>query len=80
MVRLRGAGPDPIIINGPLIFWMYPAFGIRGASWFIGIAEWLFGALALIPSARGASFALTLPARVSILSQDRSFGRPAMSL
>jgi uncharacterized membrane protein YkgB len=24
----------PYISNGPLIFWMYPVFGIRGASWF----------------------------------------------
>jgi uncharacterized membrane protein YkgB len=24
---------------------MYPVFGIRGASWFLGISEWLFGAL-----------------------------------
>ena len=23
--------------NGPLIFWMYPVFGIRGASWFLGV-------------------------------------------
>jgi uncharacterized protein DUF417 len=23
----------PYISNGPLIFWMYPVFGIRGASW-----------------------------------------------
>ena len=35
----------PYISNGPLIFWMYPVFGIRGASWFLGVAEWLFGAL-----------------------------------
>jgi uncharacterized membrane protein YkgB len=35
----------PYISNGPLIFWMYPAFGIRGASWFLGVSEWLFGAL-----------------------------------
>jgi uncharacterized membrane protein YkgB len=35
----------PYISNGPLIFWMYPAFGIRGASWFLGISEWTFGAL-----------------------------------
>jgi uncharacterized membrane protein YkgB len=35
----------PYISNGPLIAWFYPAFGIRGASWFLGIAEWLFGAL-----------------------------------
>jgi uncharacterized membrane protein YkgB len=35
----------PYISNGPLVFWMYPVFGIRGASWFLGVAEWLFGAL-----------------------------------
>ena len=35
----------PYISHGPLIFWMYPVFGIRGASWFLGVAEWLFGAL-----------------------------------
>src|SRR5262245_8376493 len=35
----------PFIGNGPLIFWMYPVFGIRGASWFLGGSEWLFAAL-----------------------------------
>jgi uncharacterized membrane protein YkgB len=35
----------PYISNGPLIFWMYPVFGIRGATWFLGGSEWLFGAL-----------------------------------
>jgi len=35
----------PYISNGPLIWWMYPVFGIRGASWVLGIAEWTFGAL-----------------------------------
>jgi uncharacterized membrane protein YkgB len=35
----------PYISNGPLIFWMYPAFGIRGASWFLGVSEWLICAL-----------------------------------
>lgn len=35
----------PYISNGPLIFWLYPAFGIRGASWFLGVSEWLFGTL-----------------------------------
>jgi uncharacterized membrane protein YkgB len=35
----------PYISNGPLIFWMYPVFGIQGASWFLGVSEWLFGAL-----------------------------------
>jgi uncharacterized membrane protein YkgB len=35
----------PYISNGPLISWMYPVFGIRGASWFLGIMEWLLCAL-----------------------------------
>src|ERR1700741_687907 len=30
----------PYISNGPLISWMYPVFGIRGASWFLGVMEW----------------------------------------
>src|SRR5260370_2535298 len=34
----------PYISNGPLIFWMYPVFGVRGASWLLGVSEWLFGA------------------------------------
>ncbi len=37
----------PYISNGPLIFWMYPAFGIHGASWFLGVSEWSFGLLLL---------------------------------
>ena len=37
----------PFISNGPLISWMYPVFGIRGASTFLGISEWTFGALIL---------------------------------
>ena len=24
---------------------MYPVFGIRGATWFLGVAEWIFGLL-----------------------------------
>src|SRR5258707_698096 len=35
----------PYISNGPLIFWMYPVFGVKGASWFLGVSEWLFAAL-----------------------------------
>ncbi len=35
----------PYISNGPLIFWLYPVFGVRGASWFLGVSEWTFGAL-----------------------------------
>ena len=37
----------PYISHGTLIFWMYPAFGIRGATYFLGVSEWLFGALLL---------------------------------
>ena len=35
----------PYISNGPLIFWLYPAFGMRGATLFLGVSEWTFGAL-----------------------------------
>lgn len=35
----------PYISHGPLIFWMYPVFGIKGASWFLGVSEWLFATL-----------------------------------
>src|SRR5262245_28481059 len=38
----------PYISNGPLISWMYPVFGIRGSSWFLGVSEWLFGTLILL--------------------------------
>jgi uncharacterized membrane protein YkgB len=36
---------DPFISNGPLIWWLYPVFGHRGASWFLGVSEWTIGAL-----------------------------------
>ena len=35
----------PFISNGPLTFWMYPVFGLQGASWFLGVSEWLTAAL-----------------------------------
>src|SRR5881296_2189352 len=35
----------PYIGNGPLLFWMYPVFGIRGASWVLGVSEWSFALL-----------------------------------
>jgi uncharacterized membrane protein YkgB len=38
----------PFISNGPFISWLYPVFGIRGASRFLGTSEWLFGALLLL--------------------------------
>src|SRR5262245_35900900 len=35
----------PFIENGPLTFWMYPVFGQHGASYFLGVSEWLTAAL-----------------------------------
>ena len=35
-------GLIPLISHGPLIFWLYPVFGIRGAGRFLGTSEWLF--------------------------------------
>jgi uncharacterized membrane protein YphA (DoxX/SURF4 family) len=35
----------PFISHSPLVFWLIPAFGVRGASFFLGTTEWLFGAL-----------------------------------
>ena len=35
----------PYIGHGPLIFWLYAVFGVRGATYFLGVAEWMFGAL-----------------------------------
>ena len=35
----------PYISNGPLIFWLYPALGVPGATWFLGVSEWTFGTL-----------------------------------
>jgi uncharacterized membrane protein YkgB len=35
----------PFISNGPLTSWMYPVFGVRRASYFLGVSEWLIAAL-----------------------------------
>jgi uncharacterized membrane protein YkgB len=40
-------GLIPFFTHGPLIFWMYPVFGIKGSSYFLGVSEWLFGGLLL---------------------------------
>jgi uncharacterized membrane protein YkgB len=37
----------PYIKHGPLIFWMYAVFSVKGATYFLGVSEWLFGALLL---------------------------------
>ena len=38
-------GLIPFFTHGPLIVWMYPVFGIKGSTYFLGVSEWLFGAL-----------------------------------
>lgn len=40
-------GLVPFFTHGPLIFWMYSVFGMKGATYFLGVSEWLFGALIL---------------------------------
>ena len=38
-------GLIPFFTHGPLIFWMYPVFGITGSSYILGASEWMFAAL-----------------------------------
>lgn len=40
-------GLIPFFTHGPLIFWMYPVFGMKLSTYFLGVSEWLFGALIL---------------------------------
>ncbi|GLR90865.1 hypothetical protein GCM10007857_75810 [Bradyrhizobium iriomotense] len=35
----------PFISNSPFIFWLYPAFGLRGGARFLGASEWTILAL-----------------------------------
>jgi uncharacterized membrane protein YkgB len=37
----------PFFTHSPLIFWMYAVFCIKGSTYFLGVSEWLFGALLL---------------------------------
>jgi uncharacterized membrane protein YkgB len=43
--EFEAQGLVPFISSGPLTFWMYPVFGPRGASYFLGVSEWLTAAL-----------------------------------
>ena len=45
MVGVRGAAADSLYQQWPAYFWLYPAFGVRGATWFLGASEWTFGTL-----------------------------------
>ena len=35
----------PFVHNSPLVSWLYPVFGQRGATYFLGVSEWTFGGL-----------------------------------
>jgi uncharacterized membrane protein YkgB len=39
---------EPFIAHSPLVFWTIPAFGIRGAAYFLGTSEVTFGTLILL--------------------------------
>jgi uncharacterized membrane protein YkgB len=62
----------PFISHGPFISWLYPVFGIRGATRFLGASEWLTCVLLFLgfwnkkPGALGAllrQISLQSPAR-----------------
>jgi uncharacterized membrane protein YkgB len=35
----------PLISHSPVVFWLLPAFGVRGAGYFLGTAETISGSL-----------------------------------
>ena len=71
---------------------MYPAFCVRGATYFLGVAEWLFGALLLagywnkrlgILGALGSCFTFVAPTTIIPFMPDgwdvAAGGFPAMT-
>ena len=38
----------PLISHSPVVFWLLPAFGVRGAGYFLGTSELIFGTLILL--------------------------------
>src|SRR5262245_12705618 len=80
----------PFISNGPLTLWMYPVFGLHGATYFLGASEWLTAALLIwgFWNPRAGLLAATLPVGtfvtpVSIIpfmpdGWDEAAGFPAM--
>src|ERR1700740_1851646 len=38
----------PLISHSPVVFWLLPAFGVRGAGYFLGTTEMIFGSLILL--------------------------------
>jgi uncharacterized membrane protein YkgB len=35
----------PLISHSPIVFWLLPVFGVRGAGYFLGTTETIFGCL-----------------------------------
>ena len=35
----------PLISHSPIVFWLEPVFGVRGAGYFLGTTETIFGSL-----------------------------------
>ena len=64
----------PLIAHIPLVFWLLPAFGDRGAGWFLGTTEWTFGLLLFLGfwnkplGILGAAGSLFTYATISIIS------------
>jgi uncharacterized membrane protein YkgB len=38
----------PLISHSPIVFWLEPVFGVRGAGFFLGTSELTFGTLILL--------------------------------
>ncbi len=38
----------PLISHSPVVFWLLPAFGVRGAGYFLGTTEMIFGFLIFV--------------------------------
>jgi uncharacterized membrane protein YkgB len=38
----------PLVSHSPVVFWLLPAFGVRGAGYFLGTTETIFGALIFV--------------------------------
>lgn len=84
-IRIRDDGPGlPACVRGGLFTReprrAKPSRHGHGLAIARELAERNGGTLALMPSAKGASFALVLPALLSVLPHDRPLGRRAMSL
>jgi hypothetical protein len=65
-------GLIPFFTHGPLIFWMYPVFGIRGSTYLLGVSEWLFGAMLVSGTKSWGSWVLSDQLSHSF-AQSRSF-------